>query len=278
VVSADRPRRAPWSPVGRGVDSRVEPSLPHAPARTSMRTTLLGTLFYAVPLVLSVGIAIPNRPPERDLVVVSGRLLPEDEPDEVDLEVMSPEVEPEAEVIEVVTEPVGEPSPGAEAPPVATAEDGAAPAPAAEDGAGAARPGVKAPNARPGTPRKGKNKLDCTKPHPHVRAGEDGIVEIDRSLVDEYTQNLQTFMTLGFSRPYDEDGIKGWYVSGFNCTSPVHKAGFRRGDVLLEVNGKNTRSWVGVFLLYQKLKNQADFEIKLVRKGQATTLRFRVVG
>lgn len=243
-----------------------------------MRTTLLGTLFYAVPLVLSVGIAIPNRPPERDLVVVSGRLLPEDEPDEVDLETLSPEVDEEAEVIEATAEPVGEPAPSAEAPPLPVAEDGAAAPPADENGASASRPGVKAPLAKPGAPRKGKNKLDCTKPHPHVRDGVDGVVEIDRSLVDEYTQNLQTFMTLGFSRPYDEDGIKGWYISGFNCTSPVHKAGFRRGDVLLEVNGKNTRSWVGVFLLYQKLKNQADFEIKLVRKGQATTLRFRVVG
>jgi hypothetical protein len=243
-----------------------------------MRMTLLGTLFYAAPLILSVGIAIPNRPPERDLVVVSGRLLPEDEPDEVDLETMSPEVDPEAEVIEAATEPVGDPAPSAEAPPLPVAEEGApAPAPGAE-GARTVRPGVKAPLAKSGAQRKGKNKLDCTKPHANVREGEDGVVEIDRSLVDEYTQNLQTFMTLGFSRPYDEEGIKGWYISGFNCTSPVHKAGFRRGDVLLEVNGKNTRSWIGVFLLYQKLKNQADFEIKLVRKGQATTLRFRVVG
>jgi type II secretory pathway component PulC len=102
-------------------------------------------------------------------------------------------------------------------------------------------------------------------------------MEIDRSLVEKYTKNLESFISLGYSRPYDENGIKGWYISGFSCTSPVHKAGFRRGDVLLNVNGKNTRSWVGVFMMYQRLKNKEDFEVHLIRKGAPLTLRFRVV-
>ena len=131
---------------------------------------------------------------------------------------------------------------------------------------------------RPGAGRTAKGrKKNCEKPHPNVRKAADGTVEIDRALVDHYTDNLESFMKLGYSRPYDEGDVHGWYVSGFSCTSPVSKAGFERGDVLLSVNGKKTRSWVGVFMLYQKLKKKDDFTVELVREGQPVTLRFRVV-
>ncbi|MCB9688785.1 MAG: PDZ domain-containing protein [Alphaproteobacteria bacterium] len=125
-------------------------------------------------------------------------------------------------------------------------------------------------------PSKGKRR-NCDKPHPNVHTGNDGIVEIDRALVDHYTRNLERFMELGYSRPYDEGDVHGWYVSGFSCNSPVSKAGFQRGDVLLSVNGKKTRTWVGVFMTYQKLKNKDDFTVQIVRKGEPVTLRFRVV-
>lgn len=236
---------------------------------------MIGTLFYAIPLVLSVAVSVPNRPPE-PVLMAEGRLLAEsDEPDEVDLDALDPEADPEApeEPTEAAPEDVAAAESTAEAPgpTVAEGEEGEGGAPG---GVSAVRPG--APLARPGAPRKGRAKRDCSEPHPHVRLGGDGVVEIDRALVDEYTANLQTFMTLGVSRPYDENGIKGWYISGFSCTSPVHKAGFRRGDVLLTVNEKKTRSWVGVFLLYQKLKHQEEFAIELVRKGAPVTLQFRI--
>ncbi|MEZ4235628.1 MAG: hypothetical protein R3F59_05590 [Myxococcota bacterium] len=120
-------------------------------------------------------------------------------------------------------------------------------------------------------------KKRCDTDNPHIKPGRDGVVEIDRSLVDAYTKNLESFMSLGYSRPQDNGEVKGWYIGGFGCNSPVHEAGFRRGDVLLTVNGKRTRNWVGVFLLYQKLKNKDEFEIELLRRGEPMTLRFRVV-
>ncbi|MEQ1568684.1 MAG: hypothetical protein ABMA64_23800, partial [Myxococcota bacterium] len=139
-------------------------------------------------------------------------------------------------------------------------------------------PGPKTDRAaRAATARKPRKNRACDAPHPQVRQRPDGVVEIDRALVDEYTANLEAFMKLGFSKPFEEDGVKGWYVSGFGCTSPVYKAGFRRADVLLSVNGKPTRSWVGVFMLYQKLKNRSEFEIALMRKGAPMTIRFEVV-
>lgn len=119
----------------------------------------------------------------------------------------------------------------------------------------------------------------CAKPHPNVRKGADGIMEVDRSLVEYYTKSLERFMELGYSEPYEREGIKGFYVGGFGCTSPVYKAGFRRGDMLITVNGKKTRTWIGVFLLYKKLRKQTDFEVVLLRRGdeKPRTMHFRIV-
>jgi hypothetical protein len=154
--------------------------------------------------------------------------------------------------------------------------------PTAGDGTGSGADPGDGKDAKTGRPRRGarvtgKSKV-CAAPHPNIHESPDGIVEIDRTLVDEYTKNLESFMKLGYSRPFDEAGLEGWYISGFGCSSPVAKAGFKKGDVLLAVNGKKTRSWVGVFMLYQRLKNKADFEVDLVRKGEPLTLKFRVVG
>ncbi len=164
--------------------------------------------------------------------------------------------------------------------PVAVVDAGAEPVERGEgtgEGEGASRGDDKA-KKRPGGARTAKGrKKSCDKPHPNVRKGSDGTIEIDRALVEHYTDNLESFMKLGYSRPFDEGDVHGWYVSGFSCTSPVSKAGFERGDVLLAVNGKKTRSWVGVFMLYQKLKKKDDFTVDLVRKGEPVTLRFRVV-
>lgn len=178
--------------------------------------------------------------------------------------------------------PPAAPDAGGGGSPATTGEAADAP-PAGDGGPVAAKPGGAKGKGNSGRrprgagPSGGKSKA-CEAPHPQIRAGDDGILEIDRALVDAYTKNLETFMQLGYSRPYDEEGLEGWYISGFSCKSPVAKAGFQRGDVLLTVNGRKTRSWMGVFLLYQKLKHKDEFEVELVRKGEPVTLRFRVVG
>ncbi len=127
--------------------------------------------------------------------------------------------------------------------------------------------------------RRRARSAKCAADHPNVRTAADGIVEVDRSLVEYYTQSLERFMELGYSEPYERNGIKGFYIGGFGCTSPVYKAGFRRGDMLITVNGKKTRTWVGIFLLYKKLRRQTDFEVELMRRNDESprTMHFRVV-
>ena len=183
-----------------------------------------------------------------------------------------PAAEPPAIAAEEVVEDEAVPEPpraAADRVLAVPARSGEGEAPVAEGGS--------AGRAERAPPPRRRRPSRCRDPHPNVRTGDDGVVEIDRALVDEVTRNLESFMQLGYSRPHDEDGVKGWYISGFSCASPVHKAGFRRGDVVLTVNGKKTRSWVGVYLMYQKLKKKDAFEVSLVRRGEPITLRFRVV-
>ena len=157
-----------------------------------------------------------------------------------------------------------------------TSDEGDAPGDGDEAGEGKGRgPGVFTRRAKKG------RKSQCAVPHPNIREGEtSGVMEIDRSLVDYYTSSLKRFMELGYSEPFNRDGVKGFYIGGFGCKSPVHKAGLRRGDVVLTVNGKKTRTWIGVYLMYKKLKKKENFEVVVLRRGEnePRTLRFRVVG
>lgn len=120
-------------------------------------------------------------------------------------------------------------------------------------------------------------KARCTTDHSHViqRDGEAYIVE--RALVEYYTQNLERFMSLGWSRRYNEDGVKGWYVSGFGCNSHVFHAGFRRGDVIQSVNGIKTKNLLQVYRVYTKMKRVDAFEVRLLRKGRPVVLTYTLV-
>ena len=188
------------------------------------------------------------------------------DPEDVDADGTAEEPEPPDEPIDEEGEPgTTESTEGGGGDAVEIADEPEATAAGGEKGA------KKAPA------RRRRRSKQCKAPHPNVRTARDGAIEVDRVFVEKMTRNIKTFMSLGYSRPYREDGVKGWYISGFGCTSPVFKAGFRRKDVLLDVNGKTTRTVTGVFMLYMKLKKRSEFEVRLLRRGEERTLKFRVV-
>ena len=83
--------------------------------------------------------------------------------------------------------------------------------------------------------------------------------------------------SLGWSGPYDGDAHQGWKIGGFSCNSPLYHAGLRRGDVILTVNDKPTRTWLQVFGLYRKLRRHDEFRVVLLRKGQTKVLQYTLV-
>ena len=117
----------------------------------------------------------------------------------------------------------------------------------------------------------------CKDTHEDVEKAGAGRWDVDRELVEYYTSSIARFNSLGWSGPYNEDDLKGWKIGGFGCNSPLYHAGLRRGDIILTVNDRPTRTWLQVFGAYRKLKKHDDFEVVLVRRGKQKTLRYSLV-
>ncbi len=163
---------------------------------------------------------------------------------------------------------------------------------AADDGADiAADPSLTAPGKGPrigpraggkvrkGTGGKGRKKKRsrrrCPRSYDGVRRRADGVYEIRRSLVDYHTSSISRFNELGWSRA--NKAGKGWVIAGFDCRGALWHGGFRRGDVILAVNGKKTNNMLQILRLYPKLKRQTKFEVELIRRGRHLRLHFEIV-
>lgn len=126
--------------------------------------------------------------------------------------------------------------------------------------------------------RKGKVKKNrCNRVSEDITALSDTRYEVKRSLVAYHTSSIDRLMALGWSRPYDEDGQKGIYVSGFGCTSDPWLGGFRRGDVVQSVNGKKTHNFLQVWFTWQKVKKDEHFEVVVLREGRRVLLTYDLV-
>lgn len=164
--------------------------------------------------------------------------------------------------------PALDPSP--EAPPEPVAATREEPGQASPDAAGTGTTPPSTPS-----PRKGK-RGGCGEPHPDVRQIGDGTYVVRRTLVDHYTSSVENFNSLGYSRKYDEERVKGWQVGGFGCLSPLWKGGLRSQDVIRSINGKKTYNVVQLFGIWLGQRNRDEFVVELLRKGQPLTLRYRI--
>jgi hypothetical protein len=141
-------------------------------------------------------------------------------------------------------------------------------------GADRKRPGEKlAENRR----KKKKSRKQCAKSYDGIRQRPDGTYVIDRELVNYYTASVKHFNELGWSKPNDRGDGKGWFIHGFGCNDPLYHGGFRRGDIVLTVNGKKTNNMMQVLMLYTKVKTKRHFEVVVRRRGKEITLRYNVV-
>lgn len=122
--------------------------------------------------------------------------------------------------------------------------------------------------------RRGRNR--CPESHPDVKDSGQEKWLVNRNLVEYYTKSIKRFNSLGWSGPFQNDEYRGWRIGGFGCKSPLYHAGLRRGDIVLTVNSKPTRTWLQVFGAYTKLKRKDDFEIVLIRRGKRKVLRYHL--
>jgi hypothetical protein len=194
-----------------------------------------------------------------------------------------PEPAPEADA-EPATEPAGDGVGGAPGAPERgergpQATDGSAPgvADAGEGGtADEAGGGVK---TRPASPPKPTSSR-CAPADPRiVSTANPNVWSVQRSIIDEYTRSIEAVNKLGYVKRHEleDGGSDGLLLRGVKCGTPLHVAGFRSGDVVHSVNGKEVRNLAGGLLLYAKMRNKDRFEVAITRRGQPMVLTYDVL-
>lgn len=241
--------------------------------------------------------AVLDAPPDEPVEDVAGDPEP---PADVPTEVVPP-VPAQAEVVQV-NDPGPDPlPPSEEVPPSHDPPEPVEPGEVPPEVTPATRPGspkgtASTPPDKPATPPSGTPGVDptkvkdvgdkssavnkdsgCTEPHPQIRQLDGTHWEVEKDLVEYYTSSIPIFNTLGYSKKYDENGVKGWLIGGFGCKGPLYKAGLRSKDVIQEVNGKKTNTVAQIIGLWLFSKKKGTFEVKLLRKGKPMTLYYEVI-
>jgi hypothetical protein len=201
-------------------------------------------------------------------------VVPEPEPEELRpvTMILPPLAVDEPAVAEAAEAP--EPRPAVEAPALPIVSDPAGTVAVSRPGAPARQERVEDEDAS----RKGKGKKNrCNRTSPDITPVSENHWKIESDLVAYHTASIDRLMALGWSRPYDEQGQKGIYVSGFGCTSDPYLGGFRRGDVVQSVNGKKTNNFLQVWFAWQKVKKDEHFEVVVLREGRRLLLTYDMV-
>jgi hypothetical protein len=120
-------------------------------------------------------------------------------------------------------------------------------------------------------------KSQCRQPHPQVHRVGTAAYEVEGDLIKYYTAKMERLNTLGYSKRYAEDEIKGWMIGGFGCKSPLWQAGLRSRDVVRSVNGKKTYNIVQIFGLWLGQRHKKEFLVTVLRRGKEVTLHYTVV-
>jgi len=102
-------------------------------------------------------------------------------------------------------------------------------------------------------------------------------VVIQRSRIDDAIQNVNQLMKHVRIRPHftngQPDGLK---LTGVRPGSIFTDIGFRNGDIITGVNGKPIESVDDALKFYSSLKNEANVDLQIRRRGVGQTIQYRV--
>ena len=113
------------------------------------------------------------------------------------------------------------------------------------------------------------------KPPGVVRVSDDHW-EVPRSMKEEYFQDPQRLNREFRLRPTPgpgADAIRSLEVDFVAEGSPMQAAGFRKGDVILEVNGSAVATMSRALSLSQEIRRSEALTVRLEREGRPRTLR-----
>jgi len=129
-----------------------------------------------------------------------------------------------------------------------------------------------------GTARGGKvSKRATRKKKQELRTSEPKKISLKRERIDEAVNDLGSLMKQVRIRPHYKDGQSdGLTLSGIRSNSIFGEMGFRNGDVIIGVDGKNIESVDDALSLYENLQSADNVQVQIRRRGRLQTMDYSV--
>ena len=102
-------------------------------------------------------------------------------------------------------------------------------------------------------------------------------ISLKRERIDEAVNDLGSLMKQVRIRPHYKDGQSdGLTLSGIRSNSIFGEMGFRNGDVIVGVDGKNIESVDDALSLYENLQTAENVQVEIRRRGRLQTIDYSV--
>jgi general secretion pathway protein C len=102
-------------------------------------------------------------------------------------------------------------------------------------------------------------------------------ISLKRERIDEAVNDLGNLMKQVRIRPHFKDGQSdGLTLSGIRSNSIFGEMGFRNGDVIVGVDGKNITSVDDALSLYENLQSAENVQVQIRRRGRLQTIDYSV--
>ncbi|MFC1876925.1 type II secretion system protein GspC [Thermodesulfobacteriota bacterium] len=109
------------------------------------------------------------------------------------------------------------------------------------------------------------------------RTPESKNISLKRERIDEAVNDLGNLMKQVRIRPHFKDGKSdGLTLSGIRSDSIFGEMGFRNGDVIIGVDGKNIESVDDALSLYENLQSAESVQVQIRRRGRLQTIDYAV--
>lgn len=125
------------------------------------------------------------------------------------------------------------------------------------------------------TGQKGEKK-PCD-PEPAIAQVDGTTWTVERAFVDWYASHLAELNKVAEVYPSDgDDGKRNGFRLGLPRCSVLRQGGLRSGDVVHEVNGRKIHDIPQAVAAYFALRDERVLRVKLTRKGEPLTLKFKL--
>jgi general secretion pathway protein C len=125
-------------------------------------------------------------------------------------------------------------------------------------------------------PLKGKKYFYPTAQGKSSEKGEK-LLRVSKSLVERLVQNYGDLLKQVDFVPHFRDGkIEGFKIRWISQSSPLYKLGFRKGDVILSVNGISLRNTDDLFRVLQVIANEPSLRIEVLRNGKREIFNVKI--